>query len=78
MDSTQDFDQITRAPGNGYRADTAVTIRRNQTVLAQVSDPSACTYSLTGSTVYAKFVVLSINLLGDWLRDPLGPKLRQL
>jgi hypothetical protein len=61
VDSTHDFDEITRAPGSGYRADTAITVRRNQVVLAQVADVNACTYSLTGSTVYAKFVVRAIN-----------------
>jgi hypothetical protein len=61
VDSTHQFDEITRAPASGYRADTAVTVRRNQVVLAQVTDLNACTYSLTGSTVYAKFVVRAIN-----------------
>lgn len=75
IDSTQTFDQITRAPGSGYRADTATTIKLNQVLLIQSSDPNACGVSLTGSTLYAKLAVTAIDrvsrqLLVEYTTDP--------
>jgi hypothetical protein len=61
-DSTHTFDQITRAPANGYRADTATTIKVNQVLLIQSADANACGVSLTGTTLYAKIVVTAVDL----------------
>jgi hypothetical protein len=56
------FEAVTEVPkGLTFRADTAMTIKRNQVLIAQVSDATACGFSLTGTTLYAKVVVTSIN-----------------
>lgn len=56
------FEAVTSVPkGLTFRADTAMTIKRNQVLIAQISDATACSFSLTGTTLYAKLVVTSIN-----------------
>jgi hypothetical protein len=56
------FEAVTEVPrGLAFRADTALTVKRNQVVLAQISDGTACGFSLTGTTIYAKLVVRSID-----------------
>src|SRR5262249_20729635 len=56
------FAAATSVPnGLTFRADTAMTVKRNQVLIAQVTDATACGFSLTGSTLYAKVVVTSIN-----------------
>lgn len=56
------FEAVTSVPrALAFRADTALVVQRNQTVIAQVTDATACSYSLTGSTLFAKFVIRSIN-----------------
>lgn len=56
------FEAVTSVPkGLQFRADTAMTVQRNQVVIAQITDVNACAYSLTGSTLYVKLVVRSIN-----------------
>ena len=62
VDSSNTFESITRAPASGYRADTAVVARVGQVVLAQVSDVSACGFSISGTTLFAKMQVRSIDL----------------
>lgn len=66
--STTTFDQLGEAPKNGYRADTAVVTSINQTIVVQSQDPNACGTSLTGSTLYAKIVVQSVNVLTRQLK----------
>jgi hypothetical protein len=68
IDSVQTFDQITRAPGSGYRPDTATTIKPNQVLLIQSSDPNACGVSLTGTTIYAKLAVTAIDRVARQLQ----------
>jgi hypothetical protein len=62
VDSSNTFDAITKAPNTGYRADTAVVARVGQVVLAQVSDVNACGFSISGTTLYAKMQVRSLDL----------------
>lgn len=55
------YESITRAPSSGYRADTTLAVKLNQTVLVQSSDPNACGVSLTGTTLYAKLIIRAID-----------------
>lgn len=55
------FDDLTRAPGNGYRADTALVTSPNTVVVVQSTDPNACSTSITGTTIYAKLIVTSVD-----------------
>lgn len=55
------FDAVTSAPKTGYRADTSLVTSRNVVVLVQSTDPTTCGVSLTGSAIYAKIVVTSID-----------------
>lgn len=55
------FEAVTTAPKSGYRADTALVTSRNVVVVAQSTDANTCGVSLTGSNVYAKIVVTSVN-----------------
>ncbi len=55
------FDAVTSAPKSGYRADTAMVASVNQVIAVQSTDPDACGISLTGTTLYAKVVVLAID-----------------
>jgi hypothetical protein len=34
-----------------------------QVVIAQITDPTACGFSVTGTTIYAKMVIRSVNRL---------------
>jgi hypothetical protein len=58
--STQSYADVHSGPKNGYRADTALVVVPNQTVLVQVQDP-ACAVSITGTSIYGKLVVLSVD-----------------
>lgn len=56
------FDAVGRVPsGISFRQDTAMVLKRGQTMLVQVTDQSICGFSLTGSTMYAKLAVKSID-----------------
>jgi hypothetical protein len=56
------FGAVLSAPKTGYRADTSLVTSRNVVVIAQSQDVSTCGVSLTGSTLYAKIVVTSVDL----------------
>ena len=70
------FEAVTSVPkGLSFRADTALIVKRNQVVIAQVTDGTACGVSLTGSTLFAKFVIRSIDRVNRsmtmrWVVDP--------
>jgi len=66
--SSSTFDQLGDAPKNGYRVDTALVTTPHTTVVVQSQDPTACTTSLTGTTLYAKIVVDSVNLISRQLK----------
>ncbi len=65
--TSDNFDALTRAPSGGYRADTALVVGVNDLILVQSQDPNACSTSLTGSTLFAKVVVTSIDRIGRQL-----------
>lgn len=56
------FGAINSAPKSGYRADTSLVTAPNVVVLAQSNDFNTCGVSLTGSSIYAKIVVTSVDL----------------
>jgi hypothetical protein len=55
------YDGLGQAPKNGYRADTAAIITPGQVIVVQSQDPNACSTSITGTTLYGKVVVDSMN-----------------
>lgn len=55
------FEAVMSAPKTGYRADTSLVTSRNVVVVAQSSDVNTCGVSLTGSSLYAKIVVTSVD-----------------
>ncbi|HEY7393620.1 MAG TPA: hypothetical protein VH559_02185 [Gemmatimonadaceae bacterium] len=57
----QDFSTLEQAPKSGYRADTALVTRVGQTIAIQSLDGNICGISVTGTSIYAKLVVLSLN-----------------
>lgn len=67
-DTVNTFDGVTRAPSGGYRPDTALTARVGQVVLAQVTDPNACGFSISGTTLYAKLQVRSLDPVNRTLK----------
>jgi hypothetical protein len=59
---TDTFEAVASVPrGLVFRADTGMIIQRNQVVIAQVTDATACGFSITGTTLFAKIVVQSVN-----------------
>jgi hypothetical protein len=59
--ATSAFETITRAPNTGYRSDTALVATPGVPVLVQSQDPNTCGVSLTGTVLYAKIVIRSVN-----------------
>ncbi|HEY4306603.1 MAG TPA: hypothetical protein VGM82_19165 [Gemmatimonadaceae bacterium] len=56
------FEAVTRVPdGLTFRPDTGMIIARGQVVIAQVTDATACSFSITGTTLFAKIAVKAIN-----------------
>jgi hypothetical protein len=56
------FEAVTVVPsGLTFRADTGMIIARNQVVIAQVTDATACSFSVTGRTLFAKIAVKSVD-----------------
>jgi hypothetical protein len=55
------FDELTRAPNTGFRADTALVTAPNKLIVVQSSNPNACGTSLTGTTIYAKVMVTAVD-----------------
>jgi hypothetical protein len=56
------FDALVIAPKSGYRADTALVGAANAVILAQANDATTCGFAITGSNLYAKLVVRSVDL----------------
>ena len=57
----QNFSLLERAPKSGYHADTALVTSVLQTIVIQSQDVNLCGFSVTGSSIYAKLVILSMN-----------------
>jgi hypothetical protein len=69
------FEAVLTAPKSGYRADTALVTQRNVVVLVQSNDAGVCGLALTGTSLYAKFVITEVNRLTRqlkvrWTADP--------
>lgn len=62
------YDALGSAPKITYKADTALVTSPNVTIVVQSTDPSACGVSLTGTTLYAKVVVTSVDVLARQLK----------
>jgi hypothetical protein len=62
------FDAIGSAPKIAYRADTALVTKPNVVIVAQSSDVNACGVSLTGTTIFAKFVVTAVDPVARQLK----------
>lgn len=58
---TGTFESLTAAPKTGYRADTALVTSINVPVVVQTTDPNSCGVSLTGTVLYAKVVIRSVD-----------------
>jgi hypothetical protein len=56
------FEAVGAVPhGLTFRPDNGMIIQRNQVVIAQISDATACSFSITGTTLFAKIVVKAVN-----------------
>jgi len=60
--ATGTYESLTRAPTSGYRADTALVATPGVPVLVQSTDPNTCGVSLTGTVLYAKLVIRSVDV----------------
>jgi hypothetical protein len=58
---TDNFDALGSAPKITYRADTALVTKPNVTIVVQSTDANACGVSLTGTTLFGKFVVTAVD-----------------
>ncbi len=56
-----DYAALTKAPKDGYRADTTLVTRVGQTIAIQTQDLNVCSVSLTGTQLYAKLIVREVN-----------------
>ena len=61
------YESLIRAPAGGYRADTALVTVPGRMILVQSTNPTACSTSLTGTTIFAKVIA-----------DVVDPATRQL
>jgi hypothetical protein len=68
LTTTTTFDALDRAPKDGYRADTATVVVPNQVVVVQSQDGAACSVSITGTTLYAKIVIQSVDPVSRQIR----------
>ena len=60
--SQTSFDNLVTAPKSGYRADTALVAASEAVILAQANDVTTCGFAITGSNLYAKIVVRSVDV----------------
>jgi hypothetical protein len=59
---TTSYDGLGRAPRSGYRADTALVTTVNRVIVVQSQDANACGVSITGTTLYAKVIITSVDV----------------
>jgi hypothetical protein len=59
--SSVPYDSLTRAPKNGYTADSALVVAVGQTTVLYVDNPLYCYGSLLSTKFYAKMVVDSVD-----------------
>lgn len=55
------FDGLTKAPSTGYIADSLFTTKVGDVFAISTSDPSACSFSVYSSVIYAKLEVMNID-----------------
>jgi hypothetical protein len=59
---TTSYDGLGSAPRSGYRADTALVTTVNRVIVVQSQDANACGVSITGTTLYAKVIITSVDV----------------
>lgn len=59
--SPTSFDNLLTAPKTGYRADTALVGAADAVILVQSNDLTTCATAVSGSNLYAKIVVRSVD-----------------
>ena len=55
------FDNLIAAPKTGYRADTALVAAADAVILVQSTDATTCGFAITGSNLYGKLVIRSVD-----------------
>ena len=55
------FDALVKAPETGYVADSLLSVSKGDVFAISTSDPSACSFSIYSSVIYAKLEVLDID-----------------
>lgn len=55
------YDALTKAPSTGYITDSLFTTKVGDVFAISTSDPSACSFSIYSSVIYAKLQVLNID-----------------
>jgi hypothetical protein len=55
------YDALVKAPQSGYVADSLFTTKVGDVFAISTSDPSACSFSVYSSVIYAKLEVLAID-----------------
>jgi len=60
--SQASFDNLTTAPKSGYRADTALVASADAVILVQTNDVTTCGFAITGSNLYGKLVIRSVDV----------------
>jgi hypothetical protein len=58
---TGGYDALTKAPSAGYITDSLFTTKVGDVFAISTSDPSACSFSIYSSLIYAKLEVMDIN-----------------
>jgi hypothetical protein len=58
---TGGYDALTKAPSTGYITDSLFTTKVGDVFAISTSDPSACSFSVYSSVIYAKLEVMNID-----------------
>jgi hypothetical protein len=58
---TGGYDALTKAPSSGYVADSLFAAKTGDVFVISTADPSACSFSVFSSVIYAKLEVLGID-----------------
>jgi hypothetical protein len=58
---TGGYDALLKAPSTGYITDSLFTTKVGDVFAISTSDPSACSFSIYSSVIYAKLEVMDIN-----------------
>lgn len=55
------FDSLIAAPKTGYRPDTALVAAADAVILVQSNDVTTCGFAITGTNLYGKLVIRSVD-----------------